>query len=401
MANDAKLERDQSLIEAYRERLHLSPSTPLTPTLATLRLLTERHLEYIPFENLSMHLEPPTKESNVSDNDTEPPVVLSRDRLIEKILVRRRGGCCLELNGLFRMLLDALGYPTTAFVPCWVFAGRERGHGSKKPKFRTKQSHFVIFVSILHHNQRPGPGPDSDNIVTCTSSCSSDSSTSNSTSSYIVDVGLGEPPLGPLVYSHDMLGKAQETPDAMQSRIVWDPRGAWVDGQGRTRKCILLEWLVHGQPQNQEESSSSDKVWEPRLQWDVLDAPLEQDGTSSVSPVSSRPTALAATSGPSLESFRYVIDILTERKSSFSRKIIVCRLTRTEKMTLSGRTLKITCDRFGADNVDQRQTIVELDTEQEVMTVLKQRFGIVLEKTEQLCLVKSDGSSNSKLWDHL
>jgi arylamine N-acetyltransferase len=391
MANDTKLERDQSLIEAYRERLHLSPSTSLAPTLATLRLLTERHLQYIPFENLSMHLKPTSTndESNdVSDHDNahqEPPVVLSPERLIDKILVRRRGGCCLELNGLFRMLLDALGYPTTTFVPCWVFAGRERGHASKKSKFRTKQSHFVILVSI----QQPAT----------TTSC---------TSSYIVDVGLGEPPLGPLVYSHDMLDQAQETPEAMQSRIVWDPRGSWVDGRGRKRTCILLEWLVHGSQQNQNQessSSSSDKVWEPRLQWDVHDAPLEtNDNDHANSSVSSSPPtdALVATSGgPSLESFRYVIDILTEKKSSFARKIIVCRLTRTEKITLSGRTLKITSDRFGATAVDQRQTIVELDTEQEVMTVLKERFGIVLQKTEQLSLVTSDGSSNSKLWDHL
>jgi arylamine N-acetyltransferase len=164
MANDAKLERDQTLIKAYRERLHLSPSTPLTPTLATLRLLTERHLQYIPFENLSMHFDPTTIGSNASSSDKEPPVVLSPDRLIDKILVRRRGGCCLELNGLFRMLLDALGYPTTTFVPCWVFAGQERGHGSKKAKFRTKQSHFVILVSILHPNQRP----DSDDNTTST-----------------------------------------------------------------------------------------------------------------------------------------------------------------------------------------------------------------------------------------
>jgi arylamine N-acetyltransferase len=395
MTNDAKRKRDQSLIKAYRERLHLSPSTPLTPTLESLRLLTERHLQYIPFENLSMHFDPTASHT---DSYTEPPVVLSPDKLIDKILIRRRGGCCLELNGLFRMLLDALGYPTTTFVPCWVFAGPERGHGSKKAKFRTKQSHFVILVSILHpSHQHQSDDNDTTQTITTTASCSN--------SSYIVDVGLGEPPLGPLVYSHDMLDQAQETPEAMQSRIVWDPRGTWVDGQGRQRKCILLEWLVHGPQQNQEGSSgssSSEKGWEPRLQWDVNDAPLEQEHDHASSAMSTRPLTTLSTNDPILESFRYVIDILTEKKSSFARKIIVCRLTRTEKMTLSGRTLKITFDRFGsAGNADQRQTIVELDTEQEVMTVLKERFGIVLRKTEQLCLVKSDGSSNSKLWDHL
>jgi arylamine N-acetyltransferase len=48
MVNDAKL-RDQSLIEAYRELLIAVDASELT--LATLRLLTERHLQYIPFES--------------------------------------------------------------------------------------------------------------------------------------------------------------------------------------------------------------------------------------------------------------------------------------------------------------------------------------------------------------
>jgi hypothetical protein len=55
---------------------------------------------------------------------------------------------------------------------------------------------------------------------------------------------------------------------------------------------------------------------------------------------------------------------LTEKKSSFARKIIVRRLTRTEKMTLSGEHQKITSDRFGATMSTSIKTTF-VDTEQE------------------------------------
>lgn len=357
-------EQRARLIQAYRDRLHLNhdtqqeddttsghddanDSSSLPPTLDTLRLLAERHLQYIPFENLSLHMKPPSLKTGKKQ---PPPVVLSMDELIDKLLVHRRGGCCLELNGLFCLLLDALGY-TTRLVPCWVFAGQERGHASKKPKFRTRQSHFVILVQIPDNNCRR----------------------------YMVDVGLGEPPLGPLEYGTDAITQEQDTSDGMKSRIVWDPRGAWVDGKGKERKCVLLEWWL-----------GEAKGWEPRLQWDVNDAPLVclDNGASAT-----------ATEGPTLESFRYVIDILTSKKSSFACKVIVSRLTRTQKITLSGRTLKVTSPRFGAD---RRQVCTDLCSPSEVAAVLKEHFGIVLcGDTQELCFAASEESANTKLWDHL
>ena len=50
----------------------------------------------MPFENLSIH--------------EGEPIVLNDDALFEKIVGRRRGGFCYELNGLFAALLRALGF---------------------------------------------------------------------------------------------------------------------------------------------------------------------------------------------------------------------------------------------------------------------------------------------------
>jgi N-hydroxyarylamine O-acetyltransferase len=66
------------------------------PGLAGLRDLQERHLATVPFENLSIHL--------------GEPIELVEDLLVDKIVRRRRGGFCYELNGAFAALLTALGY---------------------------------------------------------------------------------------------------------------------------------------------------------------------------------------------------------------------------------------------------------------------------------------------------
>ena len=68
---------------------------PLTLDAAALRDLHRAHLVTVPFENLSIHLGEP-----ISLNETD---------LIGKIVYRRRGGFCYELNGAFACLLECLG----------------------------------------------------------------------------------------------------------------------------------------------------------------------------------------------------------------------------------------------------------------------------------------------------
>ena len=82
-------------IQAYLERIGYTGSR--TPTPENLTLLIRRHLETVPFENLDCW----GKGAPLS-NDPEV--------LFEKIVTRRRGGICFELNGLLFELLRALGY---------------------------------------------------------------------------------------------------------------------------------------------------------------------------------------------------------------------------------------------------------------------------------------------------
>jgi N-hydroxyarylamine O-acetyltransferase len=69
------------------------------PTLAGLEKLHEQHLMNAPFENLDIH--------------RGVPIVLDLEKILEKIVTRRRGGFCYELNAAFAWLLTELGYDVT------------------------------------------------------------------------------------------------------------------------------------------------------------------------------------------------------------------------------------------------------------------------------------------------
>jgi N-hydroxyarylamine O-acetyltransferase len=80
-------------IGAYLDRI--GRAAPAAADQAGLRDLHSAHLLAVPFENLSIHL--------------SEPISLDEDDLTDKIVTRRRGGFCYELNGAFALLLEALG----------------------------------------------------------------------------------------------------------------------------------------------------------------------------------------------------------------------------------------------------------------------------------------------------
>ena len=82
---------------SYLERIKYQG--PTIPPANTLRALQVAHLLTVPFENLSIH--------------AGEPIVLQDDALFTKIVERRRGGFCYELNGLFAALLRAIGFDVT------------------------------------------------------------------------------------------------------------------------------------------------------------------------------------------------------------------------------------------------------------------------------------------------
>ncbi|MFE9764379.1 arylamine N-acetyltransferase [Streptomyces sp. NPDC005808] len=83
--------------DAYLRRI--GAQYPAWPTSDALRELHRRHLETVPFENLSIHL--------------GEEIVLEEKRLLDKLVGARRGGFCYELNGAFGALLGALGFDVT------------------------------------------------------------------------------------------------------------------------------------------------------------------------------------------------------------------------------------------------------------------------------------------------
>jgi N-hydroxyarylamine O-acetyltransferase len=100
-------------IRAYLERLGFGRPPP--PTIEGLRQLHAAHLERVPFENLSIHL--------------GEQIVLEPEALVAKIVDRRRGGFCYELNGAFATLLRALRFDVT------LLAARVHGDDGIGPPF--------------------------------------------------------------------------------------------------------------------------------------------------------------------------------------------------------------------------------------------------------------------------
>lgn len=109
-------------VEAYLQRINYRGVREVTA--GTLRDLHLAHLQAVPFENWSIHI--------------GEPIVLDDEVLFAKIVGRRRGGFCYELNGLFAALLRALGYEV-AMLNAAVWG--EKGFG---PEF----DHMALLVSL-------------------------------------------------------------------------------------------------------------------------------------------------------------------------------------------------------------------------------------------------------------
>ena len=81
-------------IDAYLRRIEYDG--PRVASAETLRGLLRQHLFTVPFENLDISL--------------GTPIRLDLRQIYDKIVTRRRGGFCYELNGLFGELLTAMGF---------------------------------------------------------------------------------------------------------------------------------------------------------------------------------------------------------------------------------------------------------------------------------------------------
>jgi len=99
---------NETTTAAYLDRIDAKP--PAAADADGLRDLHRLHQLAVPFENLSIHL--------------DEPISLDEADLIDKIVTRRRGGFCYELNGAFGLLLEALGFGVTRAAARVQMGGR-------------------------------------------------------------------------------------------------------------------------------------------------------------------------------------------------------------------------------------------------------------------------------------
>src|ERR1700733_5313932 len=113
---------DDDIVAAYLRRIGVA--RPAVADAAALRALHRAPQVAVPFENLSIHL--------------PEPISLDEADLVDKIVRRRRGGFCYELNGAFALLLEALGARVARL------AARVYGDGRLGPPF----DHLALAVRL-------------------------------------------------------------------------------------------------------------------------------------------------------------------------------------------------------------------------------------------------------------
>lgn len=112
-------------LDTYLQRIDYHGSH--SRTAETLRALQRAHILAVPFENLDIYL--------------GQHIGLDEAAFYEKIVRRRRGGFCYELNGLFATLLRALGFEVT------LLSARVMDSGQPGPEF----DHLVLLVQLEEH----------------------------------------------------------------------------------------------------------------------------------------------------------------------------------------------------------------------------------------------------------
>jgi N-hydroxyarylamine O-acetyltransferase len=100
-------------LEAYLQRIRFSGSTDVS--LDTLGRLHHAHFHTIPFENFDILL--------------GRGIDLAPQAVFNKLVLKKRGGYCFELNGLFLQALKALGFKARALLARVHLTGTPSGRG--------------------------------------------------------------------------------------------------------------------------------------------------------------------------------------------------------------------------------------------------------------------------------
>jgi N-hydroxyarylamine O-acetyltransferase len=134
---------------------------PLLANFETLRALHRAHLRAIPYENFDVQL--------------RRPLTIDPYAAFDKIVARGRGGWCYEMNGVFGLVLQAIGFNVT----------RLAANGS------SEDSHLVLTVAL-------------------------------NGATYVADVGFADGPIEPYPLTEGPFSQ-----DGFEFRIENEPAGRW------------------------------------------------------------------------------------------------------------------------------------------------------------------------------
>ncbi|UJH91015.1 arylamine N-acetyltransferase [Antarcticibacterium sp. 1MA-6-2] len=111
-------------LQHYLKRIHYKGKTEVS--IETLNFLHRAHVLNVPFENFHVI--------------NRIPIVLDQEKFYSKVVERKRGGFCYELNGLFAKALEEIGFDNY-FIGCSVFVPPLNDFGSNF-------GHLAIITSI-------------------------------------------------------------------------------------------------------------------------------------------------------------------------------------------------------------------------------------------------------------
>ena len=129
-------------IDAYLQRINRSEEK--TPTIDTLKALHHAHLYTIPFENFDIQL--------------GRGINLEPSAIFEKMVRKKRGGYCFEMNGLFLMALKAFGFDARPLLARVHKTGTPSGRGHQIELVAIQGKQWIVDVGFGGDTPR-GPIP--------------------------------------------------------------------------------------------------------------------------------------------------------------------------------------------------------------------------------------------------
>jgi N-hydroxyarylamine O-acetyltransferase len=130
-------------VDAYLARI--GATRPAGTGLLDLAALHAAHPRAVPFEDYDIHL--------------GVPLSLDPDRLFDKIVARHRGGYCYELNGLFAVLLDELGFEITLCSAFEIGADGGRGPDFEHLRLLVRTTDGPFLADVGNGASWTGPVP--------------------------------------------------------------------------------------------------------------------------------------------------------------------------------------------------------------------------------------------------